>query len=57
MLRSAGYIDHDAAPIVPEAPGGLPTVSMPRNTNPLTPAHPDVGVNQGIETQVADGVR
>ena len=56
LLRSAGYIDHDAAPIVPEAPAGLPTVQMPQNTSPLTPAGPAVGMDAGIETQRADGV-
>lgn len=58
LLRSAGYVDHDAAPIVPmpsqpalPAPGGLPT-----NTNPLTPANPAVGMKAGIETPAADGL-
>jgi hypothetical protein len=56
LLRSAGYIDHDAAPIVPQAPAGLPTVALPQNTDPMTPASPAVGLDQGIETQRADGV-
>lgn len=55
LLRSAGYVDRDAAPIVPEAPAGLPSVDMPQNTNPLTPANPGVGLNAGIETPAADG--
>lgn len=55
LLRSAGYVDRDAAPIVPEAPAGLPSVDMPQNINPLTPANPGVGLNAGIETPAADG--
>lgn len=57
LLKSAGAIDHDAAPIVPEAPAGMPSVDLPKNTNPLTPANPGVGLNAGIETPTADGVR
>lgn len=56
LLRSAGYQDQDAAPIVPQAPAGMPAAPMPTNTNPLTPANPAVGMNQGIETPAADGV-
>ena len=57
LLKSAGAIDHDAAPIVPEAPAGLPSVDMPQNTNPLTPANPGVGLNAGIETPGPDGLQ
>ncbi|MES2488551.1 MAG: genomic island protein [Pseudomonadota bacterium] len=52
LLGSAGYVDHDAAPIIPNAPPGIDHIELPRNTNPLTPlnpAHADVGVNAGIE--------
>ena len=56
LLRSAGYVDRDQAPIVPSAPAGLPTAPMPENTNPMTPANPGVGLMDGIETQAADGV-
>lgn len=59
LLKSAGYIDMDAAPIVPNAPAGLPTLDMGSNTNPLTPlnpANPGVGIGQGIETPAADSV-
>lgn len=62
LLRSAGSIDMDAAPIVPQASGAgqvLP-VEVPTNTNPLTPANPAspaVGMQAGIETQADDGVR
>ena len=55
LLRSAGYEDMDMAPIFPEAESGIPTVDMPSNTNPLTPANPAAGMNQGIETAAADG--
>lgn len=56
LLRSAGYEDMDVAPIYPEAPAGLPAEPMPSNTNPLTPANPAVGMNQGIETAAPDGI-
>lgn len=58
LLRSAGYEDQDAAPIVPEyqamaeiAPAAM---DVPTNTNPLTPANPAVGMNAGIETPEFD---
>jgi hypothetical protein len=56
LLRSAGYEDMDVAPIYPEVPQGLPTADLPSNTNPLTPANPAVGMNQGIETAALDGI-
>lgn len=51
ILKSSGFKDMDAAPIVPEAPAGLPGPVIPpdANTNPLTPANPAVGMNSGIE--------
>ena len=57
LLKSAGYVDQDAAPIVPEAPAGLPSVDLPKNTDPLTPASPGVGASEGIETLAADGLQ
>lgn len=59
LLRSAGYVDKDMAPIVPQLPGGMPmdAAPVPENTNPLTPANPGVGLNAGIETPAADGLR
>lgn len=57
LLRSAGAVDHDAAPIVPQLPGPLPSVDLPSNTNPMTPASPALGQEAGIETPGADGVR
>lgn len=55
LLRSAGYIDQDAAPIVPELIGGSIGGNLPKNTNPLTPANPGVGLRAGIETQRIEG--
>lgn len=50
LLRSGGYVDKDAAPIVPEAPAGLPAPALdqPENTHPLYPANPDVGLTTGL---------
>lgn len=57
LLRSAGYVDRDAAPIVPQAPPGMPMgLPQPANTNPMTPANPGVGLMDGIETARPDGV-
>lgn len=55
LLLSAGYVDHNAAPIIPEAPEGMAALDMPDNTNPMTPANPGVGLMDGIETPQADG--
>lgn len=57
LLKSAGAVDHDQGPIVPQAPGGLPTVAMPRSTDPMNPASPAVGASDGIETLAADGLQ
>ncbi|MBD1554777.1 portal protein [Pseudomonas typographi] len=57
LLLSAGYIDHDAAPIVPQYDGTvLAEPDLPHNTNPLTPASPAVGINKGIETPQIEGI-
>ena len=57
LLLSAGYVDHNAAPIVPEYDGtALGAIDLPKNTNPLTPASPAVGLDAGIETQRIEGV-
>ena len=53
LLRSGGFADQDAAPIVPELQGeGLPQADpFPTNTNPLTPANPaspEIGLRQGM---------
>lgn len=57
LLRSAGAVDHDAGPIVPRAPAGLPTVDLPSSTDPMNPASPAVGASDGIETLAADGLQ
>ena len=49
MLKSAGAVDQNEAPLVPDAPQGLQTAPPEQNTNPLTPANPAVGMNSGIE--------
>jgi hypothetical protein len=46
VLRSAGFEDKDAAPIVPNVPeGAVPPPDL--NTNPLTPPNPGVGLTAG----------
>lgn len=57
LLRSAGFQDQDAAPIVPTVATGTPALALPHNTDPLTPLHPDspaLGADRGIETPAAD---
>ena len=53
MLRSAGYVDRDAGPIVPQPSQALPGLDGPqRTTDPLTPAgpaSPAAGQEAGIE--------
>lgn len=50
LLKSSGFIDQDAAPIVPDATGIAPPAEpMQENTSPLTPLNPGVGLNAGIE--------
>lgn len=55
ILKSAGFVDQDAAPIVPEAPAGMPGLDMApiaENTSPNFPPRPENpadGMNTGIE--------
>ncbi|MBP8789154.1 MAG: hypothetical protein KBH41_17110 [Azonexus sp.] len=49
LLKSAGFVDMDLAPIVPSAPDGMQVMAPESNTNPLTPANPATGMQQGIE--------
>jgi hypothetical protein len=56
LLKSAGYEDKDAPPIVPTLDAPIPGIAPATNTNPLTPANPAVGLNAGIETPEADAV-
>lgn len=60
LLRSAGQVDRDLPPIVPELPAGAGGIAgiggdIPANTNPITPANPGVGLMNGIETQRIEG--
>lgn len=51
LLRSGGYEDKDAAPIIPEAPPAPTTgaqVQTNENTHPLFPPNPDVGLDTGM---------
>lgn len=50
LLRSAGFVDQDAAPIMPAAPAAVPgeIVPGPENSNPLTPTNPGVGLDTGL---------
>lgn len=62
LLASQGFIDQDAGPLVPQLPVGAtpeapPEGLIPHNTDPLTPASPAVGLNDGIETPGPDGVQ
>lgn len=53
LLRSSGFQDQDAAPIVPAAPEGmqrLPEPELEDSTNPLTPGNPEAGINAGMST-------
>jgi len=60
LLLSAGFVDRNGPPIVPQglAPQtGLP--QLPQNTSPLFPdkiASPAQGMNMGIETPANDGL-
>jgi hypothetical protein len=49
VWKSAGGEDKDLAPAIPEVQG-MPAVEAQPNTNPLTPANPATGMNEGIET-------
>ena len=56
LLQSAGFVDANAAPIVPSVPAGIPVNPIPENTSPNFPPRgpsPDVGLNEGIETGFA----
>lgn len=54
LLRSAGYEDQDAAPIMPQPQLAI-AADLPTNTNPMTPANPGVGLMAGIETPRIEG--
>lgn len=50
LLRSGGFVDQDAPPIVPSAPAGsVPALAdYPENTHPLTPDNPNRGLTAGM---------
>jgi hypothetical protein len=50
MLMSAGFVDANAAPAIPNAPPGAAGMPMRENTSPNFPPNPDVGMDHGIET-------
>jgi len=60
LLKSAGFKDKNAAPIVLGAPTGAShAVPAPHNSSPMFPAKPvgpTLGMEQGIETPRLDGV-
>lgn len=49
LLRSAGFVDQDAAPILPLNVPPMAVPEQPQNTHPMFPANPDVGMKAGIE--------
>lgn len=54
LLKSAGYVDRDAPPIVPQIAGPVPGTPPPMaNTHPLTPPNPTRGITAGMETNQA----
>lgn len=48
LLRSGGFQDQDAPPIVPSAPGIGPLPEPEESTNPLTPGNPEAGITAGM---------
>jgi len=48
MWKSAGGEDKDMAPAIPQIEG-VPAIPPEANQNPLTPANPATGMNEGIE--------
>lgn len=52
MLLSAGFVDANAAPAIPEVPAGVQPVAMPENTSPNFPPNPGIGINTGIEAGI-----
>jgi hypothetical protein len=44
MLRSAGYEDKDASPIIPAPAAPIMPEQIPQNTHPLNPPNPEAGM-------------
>lgn len=61
LAQSVGVEDQNGGTIVPQLAEAAMTqpepVSVPANTDPLTPTSPALGVQDGIETPEADGLR
>lgn len=62
IVKSAGYVDQDAAPIYPMVPAVVPGVApeVRENTSPMFPPEPigpGEGMMHGVETQENDGVK
>lgn len=55
LLRSAGFIDRDAPPIVPSPSPGTPAAVVPKNTHPEMPPNANVGMRRGIQQPVNQG--
>jgi hypothetical protein len=58
LLRSGGYQDQDAAPIIPEPPAGavVPPLNEAENTHPLAPPNPERGLDAGMESTSTENV-
>jgi hypothetical protein len=52
LMKSAGFVDANAPPIVPGVNLGEPVQEHPihQNTSPMFPPNPDVGINRGMES-------
>lgn len=61
LAQSVGVEDQNGGTIVPQLAEAAMTqpepVSVPTNTDPLTPTSPALGVQEGIETPEADGLQ
>lgn len=61
LAQSVGVEDQNGGTIVPQLAGAAMTqpepVSVPANTDPLTPTSPALGFQEGIETPEADGLQ
>ena len=61
LAQSVGVEDQNGGTIVPQLAEAAMTqpepVSVPTNTDPLTPTSPALGFQDGIETPEADGLR
>ncbi|HSX21516.1 MAG TPA: hypothetical protein VLE97_01925 [Gaiellaceae bacterium] len=57
LYKSAGGIDANGPPLAGPIAPGTASPPPPTSTNPLTPDHPDVGANAGIETLSPSGAQ